>query len=210
MVLDPTTIRPEVRAVSGMTEDVDIADAELDALINIAIRQALDDIYIRRWEESLVNEYGNTPTIDDSNTTFYVDSAPIADYDNDGAVTSSDITVTYYDVNLDIQTADVVVVDARRGKLTITTDGSTPLPEASTKLRADYYSTFKDVSENMLRDAVIYLSCHLAQLRMSEPDKISLSDMESSRILVRIMPTRFLTQYKDKIRRVQKPRMRVL
>lgn len=209
MVLDPTTLRPAVRNVAGIEDSTDIDDANLDAIIEIAIRNAIDDIYQRRWEEGLVGEYGGAPFIDGNNKTFYVENPPIADHNNDGAVDGDDITITYYDENTDLQTADVVVEDARRGKLTVTTDGSTALPLTSSRLNADYWTVFREVNEDMLKDAVIYLSCHYVQLRMTEPDRITLRDLESSSTLIRVMPTRFWILYREKIQKVQRPRFGV-
>jgi len=126
MALVASTIRPLVRSASGIDTDVDIDDTDLDIIINIAIRQAIEDIYHRRWEEGLVNENEGDPLINGTNKIFFVDNPPIADYDNDGDVDGDDITVTYYDADLDLKTAVVTVSDARRGKLSVTTGGSTP------------------------------------------------------------------------------------
>lgn len=209
MVLDPTTLRPAVRNVAGIEDSTDIDDANLDAIIEIAIRNAIDDIYQRRWEEGLIGESGGAPFIDGSNKTFYVENPPIADHNNDGAVDSDDITIIYHDENTDLQTAVVVVEDARRGKLTVTTDGSTALPLTTTKLSADYWTVFRGLDEDMLKDAVIYLSCHYVQLRLTEPDSITLRDLESSSTLIRVMPTRFWILYREKIQKVQRPRFGV-
>lgn len=205
MVLDPTTLRPAVRNVAGIEDSTDIDDANLDAIIEIAIRNAIDDIYQRRWDEGLIGESGGAPFMDGSNKTFYVENPPIADHSNNGAVDNEDITITYYDENLDLQTAVVVVENARRGKLTVTTDGSTALPLTTTNLKADYWTVFREVNENMLKDAVVYLACHYVQLRMTEPDSITLRDLESSSTLIRVLPTRFWILYNEKIRRVKRP-----
>jgi hypothetical protein len=199
----------EVRSVCGITDDVDITDADLEFIINISLRHVINELFLRHWEEELIARTGGIPVIDGTNKKFFVQYPPIGDYNNDGAVSGSDVTVRYLDANEDWQDATVVVTDARSGELEITTDGTIALPNTTLEVKIDYWSYFREYNERVVKDAVLYLSAHYTQLRITEPDKISLRDLESSNTIIRIMPTRFWLIYKDLLRQEARPKMRV-
>ena len=89
----------DVRAMSSLTTD-DITDANVYTLIRYATAQVNKDINVRRIEEKVEGiDQTRQNKIDGSNATYYVQNSfywYLADYNNDGQVTTADVTVYSY------------------------------------------------------------------------------------------------------------------
>jgi hypothetical protein len=69
----------------------------------------------------------------------------------------------------------------------------------------DYYSNDEDIPFATLEEMGTLLTAHLVQLRLTEPKKISLRDLQSNLKLIEIKPTRYLNEFKDMIRDYRAP-----
>jgi hypothetical protein len=200
-------IAEEVRKLSGYTETKTISDNDLEDIVDLATRFVLEDLYQERYREKVIDNDGTLADINGTNKTFYVKHHPIADIDGDGTVDSNDITGQWVDDNYDYQTAKIVVVDAERGKLTITQDDDSAIPNDAKEILVHYWTRYLLPKESVIDDARKYLTAHLVEIRVAEPDKISIHDLESNRRLLQISPTRFLLLYNKIMRRVCRPKM---
>jgi len=195
-----------VRAVSGYTSTTDITDADLDSILDVARRWVLDEFYEYEYNEEPVNVDGNLIIADGQNKTFYVRNPPIGDYNADDVVDASDVSAFSVDEDGVRQSVTVVVADSVLGKLTLTKDGTNPI-DANNKVFVSYHHPKKQFPVEKLRDAIVYFSCHLVELRVTTPDRITLRDLERNRAIIMAMPTRFLGLYDKIIRQLQRPRM---
>lgn len=184
----------KVRDVMGTDEEIAIADEQLVTLIAIAEKIVKRDVF--QYKES-VTPSGNPQTgakWDGSNTSFNL-GEPVMDHDFDES-TTDDATGTWVDSTYAPQTLSVVVSNARYGRLTIKQiDAVTPIPSSAISVSVDYYTNDEQIPFNVLEEIGTYLTAHLVQLRMTEPRKISLIDLESNKRFLNFTNTEFYKQY---------------
>jgi len=184
----------KVRDVMGTDEEIAIADEQLVTLIGIAEKWVRKDVF--QYKESITPS-GNPATgakWDGSNTSFNLGES-IMDYDFDES-TTDDVSGTWVDSTYTPQTLSVVCTNARYGRLTLKqADTVTALPSSAISVSVDYYTNDEQIPFNVLEEIGTYLTAHLCQLRMTEPRKISLIDLESNKRFLNFTNTEFYKQY---------------
>ena len=192
----------KVRDVMGLDEEVAVDDEQIFTIIGIAekrIRRELFDFH------SDITPDGNPDTgtlWNGSNTSFMVNGM-IMDYDFDGS-TSDDVAGYWLGSDMTPYDASVVVSNARYGRLTITRDdGVTAIPSNAYDVKIDYYSCDEDVPFSVMEELGTLLTSHFVTLRLTEPRKISLADLESNRRILEVRNNQFVVAYKDLLRGYQ-------
>jgi hypothetical protein len=186
----------------GTDEEIAIMDEQIVALIGVAEKIMRRDVL--QYKEGVVP--GANPATgakwDGSNTSFSV-GEPIMDYDFDES-TTDDTSGYWIDSNYAPQTLSVVVSNARFGRLTLKQDGGVlALPASALNVYVDYYTSDETIPFNVFEDMGTYLTVHLIQLRMTEPRKISLIDLESNKRFLNFTNTEFLKQYNRMVNEYQ-------
>lgn len=118
----------DVRALTNIVV-ADLSDSEVTALIGYATAQINEDINTGVTREPVL-QIDNTRknTIDGSNTTFYVknwEGKYIGDYNDDGSITTGDMTVYYVGSEGTETTTTLSSIDSNDGKFVVTTAPST-------------------------------------------------------------------------------------
>jgi len=197
----------KVRDISGMDQEIAIDDEQLIALIGVTEKIVRRDVF--QYKEGIVPS-GNPLTgarWDGSNTSFNLGES-IMDYDFDES-TADDCSGTWLDSSYAPQTLSVVVSDARYGRLTIKQSGGVlALPASAISVKVDYYTNDEQIPFPVLEDMGTYLCAHLVQLRMTEPRKISLIDLESNKRFLNLTNTEFYKQYMKLVVEYQLPELR--
>lgn len=202
-----TTIA-KIRQVSGISSSTDISDTDLTQLLTYSDTRVISDLYKHIYHESIGANPDTGNLWNGTNYTFQVQQPPIADRDASGTVDDSDITVTWIDSDYGVHTdATVTIVSASEGIITIK-NGSDPLASTVLYVWVDYDTPYGMVNSTLLDLASALYCSHLAHLRVTEPDKVTLADLESNRPLVEVRMTRFLEEYNRIIREVHYPKLR--
>jgi len=133
----------------------DISDANITSIITHATVE-LNRLINTKEEREPVSYIDSTRenTIDGSNTTFYVQNWKgkyIADMNNDGSVSTSDIIVYQVDSNGTETTLTVSTITHNQGKFVLSS-----APTTGVKLYVTYEWCYKDVSTP---DALVKLAC---------------------------------------------------
>jgi len=197
----------KIRDIMGTDEEIAIADEQLVAIIGVAEKIVRRDVF--QYKEG-VTPSGNPATgatWNGSNTSFNLGES-IMDYDFDES-TTDDVSGTWVDSTYAPQVLSVVVTNARYGRLTIKqVDATTPLPTSAVSVIVDYYTSDEQIPFAILEDMGTYLCAHLCQLRMTEPRKISLIDLESNKRFLNLTNTEFYNQYNKLVYEYQLPELR--
>ena len=134
-------------SANDITSIISHATVELNRLINTKVS---------RERVSYIDSTRKN-TIDSSNTTFYVRNWDkyLADMNNDGSVSTSDITVYQVDADAVETTLTVSSITHNSGKFVLST-----APSADVRLYVTYEYAFKDVStpDNLVKLACAYLT----------------------------------------------------
>lgn len=197
----------KVRDIMGADEEIAIADEQLVTLIGVAEKIVRRDVFC--YKEG-VSPGGNPATgvkWNGVNTGFNL-AEPIMDYDFDES-TTDDVSGFWIDSIYAPQTLSVVVSNARYGRVTLKqADTVTPIPASATAVYVDYYTLDETIQFSVLEEMGTYLTAHLCQLRMTEPRKISLIDLESNKRFLNLMNTEFSKQYNKLVVEYQIPDLR--
>jgi len=144
----------EVRTLTGLTT-IDVSDADLTELINLATDMIIEDLTI-----SVIDEEPSG-VINGTNTTFTVYNYPIADVDGDKQVTGSDVTVYTWTDESDPSTKSTVPVSTiypRNGKIVLQSAPSTSIE----KITVDYaYTLEEDINWDLVKVACSWLTAYL-------------------------------------------------
>ena len=184
----------KIRDIMGTDEEIAIADEQLVAIIGVAEKIVRRDVFQYKEGISPGANPANGAKWDGSNTSFNLGES-IMDYDFDQS-TTDDACGTWLDSSYAPQTLSVVVSNARYGRVTIKqVDAVTPIPSSAVAVLVDYYTNDQQIPFPVLEDMGTYLTAHLCQLRMTEPRKISLIDLESNKRFLNFTNTEFYKQY---------------
>lgn len=200
------TIAGKVRDVMGTDRNLGIEDAQIQTLIGVAEKVIMRELFIYNYDITPDDNPDSGASWDGVNTSFATPSYPIADKDFDNS-TTDDVIAKYWDSNNAPQDATCVVSNARYGRLTITTDGSTPIPSGAKKLLIEYYSMVDNIPFDVMEELGTYLTAHLITIRLSEPRKISIADLESNRNILQITDNTYIREYNRILRNYQPPMM---
>ena len=184
----------KIRDIMGTDEEIAIADEQLVTLIGIAEKIVRRDVF--QYKEGI--SPGANPatgvTWNGSNTSFNL-GEPVMDFDFDES-TTDDVIGTWIDSTYTPQVLSVVVSNARYGRLTIKqADTVTALPASALSVSVDYYTSDQQIPFAVCEELGTYLTAHLCQLRMTEPRKVSLIDLESNKRFLNLTNTEFYKQY---------------
>ena len=197
----------KIRDIMGTDEEIAIADEQLVAIIGVAEKIVRRDVF--QYKEG-ISPGGNPATgakWDGSNTNFNLGES-IMDYDFDQS-TTDDASGTWLDSSYAPQTLSVVVSNARYGRLTLKqADTVTALPASAIGAYIDYYTNDEQIPFSVLEEMGTYLCAHLCQLRMTEPRKVSLIDLESNKRFLNLTNTEFYKQYNKLVYEYQLPDLR--
>lgn len=200
------TVAGKVRDVMGVDRNLGIDDVQIRTLIGVAEKVIMRELFIYHYDETPENDPNSGSGWDGSNTSFVTSEYPVVDKDFDNS-TVDDVIAKYWDSDNAPQDATCVVSNARYGRITITTDGSTPIPNNAKKLLVEYYSMEDDIPFGIMEELGTYLTAHLITIRLSEPRKISIADLESNRSILQISDNTYIREYKRLLRQYQKPMM---
>jgi hypothetical protein len=194
----------KVRDVMGLDDNLGVDDTQLITLIGLVEKQVRRDVFMYHHMEYPKGNPSSGATWDGSNTTFQL-CYPIADYDFDDS-TSDDVTGIWIDADYGVNDCTVTVSNSKYGLVTITQDdGSTAIPSSAEEVYVDYYSNDEEIPFNVLEEMGTLLTCHLVTKRLTEPRKISISDLESNKKLLNIINRDFEYLYKDLVRSYTSP-----
>lgn len=198
----------KVRTVSGISQTTDISDADLTILLGYATQRTLTDVYRHWYHENIGPNPDDGSLWNGTNYTYQVQNPPLADLDGSGTVDDSDITVTWVDEDYGVHTdATVTIVSAEEGIITVK-NGSDPLAASVLYVWVDYYQKHEYIDTSLLEAAATYYTAHLAHLRLTEPDKVTLADLSGNTPVIEMRPTRFREEYDRLIREIRYPLLR--
>ena len=193
------TVVGKVRDVMGTDKELAIDDEQIITIIKIAENRIKKELFEYRYD---VVPDGNPDTGDTwngTNTSFTVDE-PIMDNDFDRDATD-DCEGYWLDSNYSVNTASVVVSNARYGRITIKqSNGIDPIPADAQNVYVSYYTADEYIPFAVMEDLGTLLTAHMISLRLTSPKKISMADLESNRRFLEIRPTMFYDEYKELIR----------
>lgn len=143
-----TNITNDDVANADVTSIIADATIELNSLINVRVTRELV-LYI---DPVRANE------IDGSNTIFYVrnwEGKFLADFNNDGSITTADVIVYLIDSNDNETTATISAVDSDDGKITLSS-----APSSDTKVYITYEWCYRDPStpDKWIKLACVFLT----------------------------------------------------
>jgi len=197
----------KIRDIMGTDEEIAIADEQLVAIIGVAEKIVRRDVFQYKEGISPGANPANGAKWDGSNTSFNLGES-IMDYDFDQS-TTDDACGTWLDSSYAPQTLSVVVSNARYGRLTLKqADTVTALPASAIGAYIDYYTNDEQIPFSVLEEMGTYLCAHLCQLRMTEPRKVSLIDLESNKRFLNLTNTEFYKQYNKLVYEYQLPDLR--
>lgn len=197
----------KVRDTGGFDENIGIDDAQLVTLIQMAENKVKRDAF--SYHEKIVPS-GDPDTgalWNGTNTAFKIPPV-IADHDFD-ETTADDVTGTWLDSSMGSNDCSITVTSARYGYITIKQDDeSSAIPASAKNIHVDYYSNDEDFPFITLEDLGTYWVCHLVQLRLTEPRKISFKEFTANKRLIEVSPTRFKKVYEAELRDWTEPMLK--
>lgn len=208
-VVFPWDVTARVRELSGSVQQNDISDYKLSLLAWNAYEETIGDLYeLHEYErpgcDPVSGEYLNG-----SNKRFKTFNYPIADSYGDGEVTGygetscgTDISMKYIDSTGATHIGNVTVIDSSIGLIELTDTSGVALPSSTRRVYVNYYSQSPTYNEDLMREAVAYLTAHKVMISFKELGKATLNDLQSNR---EKEINRFLTRYQDLIEQIGFP-----
>ena len=164
----------------GLGQDTGVSDAVIIEMIKIAQEKLKNDLYQRHYDETPDGSWVDGALWDGSNVSFTINH-PIMDINFDGSVDGDDIIGYWFDSNNNSSSCSITVVDSRYGHINIyQNDGSTPIPSDAEDIKLEYYTLRHSINRQVLSDLCTYLVCHIISVAISEPDKITVADIEGN------------------------------
>jgi len=202
-----TTIA-NVRTIGGFSQTTDISDDDLTILLGYAAQRTISDTYRHIYHENIGPNPDTGNLWNGVNYTFQIQNPPLGNRDGNSIVDASDIDVVWIDVDYGVHTdATVTIISASEGILTIK-NGSDPLVSSVLYVWVDYYTPYGDLDTVLLEAACGYYCAHLAHLRLTEPDKVTLADLSGNQPVIEMRPSRFREEYDRLIREIRYPLLR--
>lgn len=169
----------EVYDICGLTSD-DISSLSMTKIIQAATARVNADINlcIREEETTYIDQYRENKK-DGSNTAYYVQDSYkyfLGDFDNDGAVSVTDVEVWLYDPSAKTKTAATISsVDWKLGKITLSS-----APASTNKVYINYARAPLDENtpHRLVKEACRALAASLAYMKIRAEDyqKLDLGD----------------------------------
>jgi len=208
-VVFPWDVNSRVRIISGSVQQNDISDYKLSLLAWNAYGETLGEIYeLHEYEypkcDPVSGEYLNG-----SNKRFKLYNYPIADSNGDGEVTGygesscgADVTMGYMDSTGATQIGKAKVIDSTIGLIELTDIAGNALPQSTKRVWTNYYTQSPTYNQDLMREAVAYLTAHKVMVSFKELGKATLNDLQSNR---EKEINRFLTRYQEIIEKIGFP-----
>lgn len=209
-----------IRSLTGIGQSKSISDDDLCDIVWRTNKEILQEIYIHHYNESVrcncCNENCKCSTIvcsgfDGTNTTFWTQEGYLADYNGSGAVegygesSCTDVFLKWKDCDGICYNGHVAVLDADCGRLKLTTDGTIPIPADYAWVKLEYWTKSRAWTEDLMREAVEYLSAHKVLLRFGELERATSADLVSAQNVKYVNPKRMYKEYKRVLRKIKKP-----
>lgn len=209
-----------VRSLTGIDQKKSISDDDLSDIIWRAQEEISRSIYIHHCDEdvrcSCCNENCKCGTcvssiFDGTNKTFWTQQGYLADRDGNGEVEGygesncTDVFMSWKDCDGDCHVGWVAVDDEVCGKLTLTSDGATPIPAAYAWVKLEYWTRARGWTEMLMQEAVEYLSAHKVLLRFGELERATSADLVAAQNVKYVNPKRMYNEYKRILRKIREP-----
>jgi hypothetical protein len=206
----PWDVVPEVRDTMGIPEQKSVTDDVIARTVWNCYTYTLHDLYTYVKDEYPNGNVTTGAGFDGTNTEFKTKQYPIADINGDGRVVGSllscatDITGHWVDINGHYHTAYVWVTNAEYGEIYIyQTTGGLPIPSTNQGCWVDYWIRPRHmavvdgwVTQDLLRAAVVRLTCYELSKRMQSLDAITLADIKSNSPIITLDPQMYYKEYK--------------
>lgn len=201
----------KVRDIMGLGQDVGIKDEVIIEMIKIAQEKIKRDLFKKHFDERPTG-YWKDGTLWDGNNVNFTVSYPIADANFDGVVDSSDISGYWFDKDNNVSSCSITVINSRYGYITIAKEDGTAIDADAKDIKLEYYTIEPDITEQQLEDLCTYLTAHLIEIALREPDVITVADIEGNqqRLLQQIEKERskYLYMYKSLLKSYSKIKFR--
>lgn len=217
----PWNVNKEVRELAGIGEQKSISDRAINGLIWNAYNEVRHEVFDHHYNESVncscCMENCKCGTCVDSifdgtNTTFWTQAGYLADYGDDDIVSGygeisccTDVWMTWKDCDGDCHNGYVTVLDAHCGKLTLTSDGVTPIPAAHAWVKLEYLTKTRGWTRELMHEAMEYLSAHKVLLRLGELERATSADLVAAQNIKYVNPARMMKEYKRVLRKIKLP-----
>lgn len=214
MYIFPWNIIHDVRKYSGITAKKSLDDHDMAAIIFEAYREALDEVYEFRHDETPNCNPDDGTWFNGTNKIFETKHGPIADKNGDGVINGwgeascgTDINGWWKDSDGDCHQLKITVNEAHCGNITIEQIDGTAIPSDCQWVKLEYHTEWETYNERIFRFAVAYLAAHKAVEAFKALDKATLADLHSNAKDVYLHKNRMLKQYKKAMRKIKKPLM---
>jgi hypothetical protein len=217
----PWNASAEVRELAGIGEQKSISDRAINGLIWNAYNEVKQEVFVHHYDEQVRCSCcmencrcGNyvCSTFDGTNTTFWTQEGYLADYNDDEIVSGygeisccTDAFMTWKDCDGDCHTGYVTVLDAICGKLTLTSNGVTPIPSAYAWLKLEYWTRTRGWTRDLMHEAVSYLAAHKVLLRFGELERATAADLVSAQNVKYVDPARMYKEYRRVLKKIRQP-----
>jgi hypothetical protein len=199
----PWDVIPEVRDTMGIPEQKSVTDDVIARVVWSCYGYALHDLYTYVKGEYPDCNVETGAGFDGTNTAFKTKQYPIADVNGDGTVTGSltscatDISGYWINVLGHYQTAKVSVSQAEYGEISIfQNNGTLAIPSTNQGVWVDYWIRPKYYNIDILRSAVVRLTCYELSKRLQSLDAITLADIKSNSPIIMLDPQMYYKEYK--------------
>ena len=218
----PWNVNKEVRELAGIGEQKSITDRAINGLIWNAYNEVKNEVFVHHYDEPVrcncCDEHchcGGTcacSTFDGTNTTFWIQEGYLADYCDDGITSGygeisccTDAFMTWKDCNGDCHNGYVTVLDDVCGKLTLTSDGVTPMPAAYAWVKLEYWTRTRGWTRDLMHQAIEYLAAHKVLLRLGELERATSADLVAAQNIKYVNPARMYKEYRRVLRKIRLP-----
>jgi len=216
----PWNVVDRVRSITGIGQKKSISDDDLADIIWRANKEVLNQVYTHHYNENVRCNCcmencrcGNyvCSTFDGTETTFWTEAGYLADYDGNGIVEGygesacTDVFMSWKDCDGNCHVGYVAVLDSICGQLTLTQNGVTPIPAAYAWVKLEYWTRARGWTEDLMREAVEYLSAHKILLRFGELERATSADLVAAQNVKYVNPARMYKEYIRILREIKKP-----
>lgn len=208
----PWDMATDVRQITGVGDEKTISDRDLESICWLSYQRAQKEVYLHHYAEAPAPNVDNGRLFDGSNVYFQTKHHPIADSNGDGSITgnvtscATDVEGWWIKADGSRERCDIAITHSDNGTLEIyQSDGVTAIPSNNEGVFLDYYSRYESFNEEIYRQAVAYLGAHYLMLRMKQPDRITLADINRNAPILIKDDRRFLFEYKRLLALIRKP-----
>jgi len=208
----PWDVAKEVRQITGIGDEKTISDNDLENICWMSYKRALKEVYLHHYKEAPQPNVNTGILVDGSNVYFQTKSFPIADINGDGSVTgnvtscATDVDGWWINSSGAFSKCDIAITNADNGTIELyQTDGLTAIPSNYEGLYLDYYSKYESYDEDLFQQAVAYLAAHYIMMRLKQPDRITIADINRNSPILIKDDKRFYFEYKRLMALIRKP-----